>query len=538
MSEAEATAASSGAAASSVAQRRWQAALQAEIRALRQRAWELEQERLRRLLLQELQVLRATLQARDEEVKQLRETLERSPKDTKEPEPSPPRHNTDLSKLLSHLLRHKATELGVHITAHGWVRLEHAIEQVNGDALRALAVRDLNIDFAHLKIYTDNDVRAQVALDDKQRYELSCEPGEPPLIRAAQGHTIAGVATEIGAPLTLETAPTVAVHGSYLEKLEPILANGLSRMTRHHIHLAKGLLGETGVVSSLRRTCDVFVWVNVREAIKSGLRFFQSANEVILSDGRAADGCIPPEFFSVVIELRGGLQLGAAQVRLIERLFSGCSRVSVTKLYGGFSGSVVLHVNSYNKAGMLEEPTVAKLDDGKAIVQETKRTRDVAAVVGAQAVKVMRGPLFLQPNGEEKEASIEALLTADEKIDAPLRECLLDGTIRLLRCRWLAATEEADAWLDRDWTGNVVMVRRQDLPDAAFFAPSEAAQLLDRKDRSILVLSHCWSVAARPDPLGTTLRAVRRYISSDSTAAECGLFWEYATQATSLLTIL
>ena len=48
-----------------------------------------------------------------------------------------------------------------------------------------------------------------------------------------------------------------------------------------------------------------------------------------------------PRFFSVVIELRGGLTLHPAQVRLLERLFAGCSRVTVTKLHGGFSGSLV-----------------------------------------------------------------------------------------------------------------------------------------------------------------------------------------------------
>ena len=53
---------------------------------------------------------------------------------------------------------------------------------------------------------------------------------------------------------------------------------------------------------------------------------------------------MPPSFFSVVIELRGGLVLSAPQLRLIERLYSGASYVAVSKLHGGFSGSLVLHV--------------------------------------------------------------------------------------------------------------------------------------------------------------------------------------------------
>ena len=35
-------------------------------------------------------------------------------------------------------------------------------------------------------------------------------------IKAAQGHTMAGIAETVGEALTLETAPKLAVHGSYL----------------------------------------------------------------------------------------------------------------------------------------------------------------------------------------------------------------------------------------------------------------------------------------------------------------------------------
>ena len=53
----------------------------------------------------------------------------------------------------------------------------------------------------------------------------------------------------------------------------------------------------------------------------------------------------------------------ARQVRLLERAFAGCSRVVVTKLHGGFSGSLVLKTDSYGPTGSRDEPTVTKLDD-------------------------------------------------------------------------------------------------------------------------------------------------------------------------------
>ena len=76
----------------------------------------------------------------------------------------------------------------------------------------------------------------------------------------------------------------------------------------------------------------------------SGIRFFETSNGVILCEG--FDGYLSPSFFSVVIEVRGGLMLSAPHVRLIERLFAGCSRVTVKKMHGGFSGSLVLRTDS------------------------------------------------------------------------------------------------------------------------------------------------------------------------------------------------
>ena len=95
-------------------------------------------------------------------------------------------------------------------------------------------------------------------------------------IRATQGHDMPGVGEKQGEPLTLKTAPEVAVHGSYVKHVQSIHQQGLSRMERHHVHLAKGLLGENGVISGMRSNAEVFVWVNVHEAIKDRLTFYTS----------------------------------------------------------------------------------------------------------------------------------------------------------------------------------------------------------------------------------------------------------------------
>ena len=162
----------------------------------------------------------------------------------------------------------------------------------------------------------------------------------------------------------------------------------------------------------------------------TGLRFFESANGVILGDGRDGDGIIPAKYFSVIVELRGGLRLHPAQVRLLQRAFAGCSRVTVTKLHGGFSGSLVLKTDAYGADGSREEPSVTKLDFAATMMDEVRRTRSVGELIGENATQVVRGPLVADASGSEKQEFLRALELIDEKIDGPLEECLQDGDIR------------------------------------------------------------------------------------------------------------
>ena len=117
------------------------------------------------------------------------------------------------------------------------------------------------------------------------------------------------------------------------------------------------------------------------------------------------------------------------------------------------------------------------------------------------------------------------LLKANERIDEPVRERLLAGDIRLLSCAWLLSAE-SDAALGRSERGAVILLRRQELPDEASLTPAEAVAAFNRADRSVLVLSYRWLTAAHPDPFGSTLEAVRRYLRSMPSVGECGLFWE------------
>ena len=119
------------------------------------------------------------------------------------------------------------------------------------------------------------------------------------------------------------------------------------------------------------------------------------------------------------------------------------------------------------------------------------------------------------------------LMSADARIDRDLRKALVEGDVRLLKCSWFVSAE-ADTVLGRHASGAVILKRMQDLPPEAFHSPEEAAALLDRGDRSVLALSYRWLTGLHPEPLGTTVAAVRRYLRSKPSTMGCGLFLECA----------
>jgi hypothetical protein len=92
-------------------------------------------------------------------------------------------------------------------------------------------------------------------------------------------------------------------------------------------------------------------------------------------------------------------------VRLLERAFEDCSCVVVTKLHGGFSGSLVLKTDSYGLDGSRDEPTVTKLDDAVSMIEEVAKTGRFTELVGASAAKVQRGPFLVDASGERIEAA-------------------------------------------------------------------------------------------------------------------------------------
>ncbi|KAG8460074.1 hypothetical protein KFE25_014219 [Diacronema lutheri] len=221
----------------------------------------------------------------------------------------PDTRDVHISKKLSRVLRHRVHEngLGALLRPDGFVPLA---------ALLACP------GFAGVSA---TDVERVAADSDKQRFALSVDEATGAmLIRANQGHTLShGLDDEaLLEPLPPPPAgPALAVHGTSRTCLGGICASGgLSRMARHHIHLAPGLPWTAGVISGMRASADVHIWVDLVSARAAGLRLFHSRNGVILTpglDARTASGSgvlcepgvLPLAHFARVLDARTDEQI-------------------------------------------------------------------------------------------------------------------------------------------------------------------------------------------------------------------------------------
>ena len=172
----------------------------------------------------------------------------------------------NLSKLVSKLLRHEAQNLGVPITDDGYVTIADVTRAINGRELRDIVGNTSELAGV---LYSDTDVEGVVRDDDKQRFVVRQHATHGQQLRAAQGHTMKGVKVE-QKELTLETAPLLAVHGSYWRNWDAISKDGLSRMNRHQIHLARELPGKDQVISGMRNDAELQIWVDVHRAMREG----------------------------------------------------------------------------------------------------------------------------------------------------------------------------------------------------------------------------------------------------------------------------
>ena len=145
-----------------------------------------------------------------------------------------------------------------------------------------------------------------VDMNEKQRFQIDTRK-EGYYIRANQGHSFRIDADLAMTKLTLDNLkllnidPDNIVHGTYFSAWEQIKnSEGLNKMSRQHIHFANQIPEQSKVISGMRKTCQVIIYIDIVKAIESGLTFYLSNNKVILSEGNIR-GFIPSEFFTKIL---------------------------------------------------------------------------------------------------------------------------------------------------------------------------------------------------------------------------------------------
>lgn len=208
----------------------------------------------------------------------------------------PPKSNNlkKLSHSLSAILRHRAIEVGLTITPDGYV----VVEELLG--------------LPQFQRYQVDDIHQVVRSNDKQRFKLSELDGSPyghkgPVlcIRANQGHSIDSIDPDLLMEKLSDEqvmALPMIVHGTYRTPWEIIQKQGLKKMNRTHIHFATGLAND-GVISGMRRTSDIYIYIDAEHCVKDGITFYRSDNGVILTDG--VDGQLEPKYFAAVTDNAG-----------------------------------------------------------------------------------------------------------------------------------------------------------------------------------------------------------------------------------------
>ncbi len=175
---------------------------------------------------------------------------------------------TRLSKLLSLVLRHDPAHLGLTLDDQGWVSVDALLTQAR----------------AHQVPLTCEGLLHLVATNGKQRFRLSDNQQR---IRASQGHS---VAVDLG---YVPVGPPAALyHGTAERNLHVVLAQGLLKMDRRHVHLSADSATARQVGS--RHGAPVVLVVDTARMHADGHPFYQADNGVWLTDA------VPPQYLRLL----------------------------------------------------------------------------------------------------------------------------------------------------------------------------------------------------------------------------------------------
>lgn len=166
----------------------------------------------------------------------------------------------NLSRLVSHALRHEPSTYGLEVDAEGWVPVEDLLS----------AIHRQGPDWAGV---TRIDLATMIEESAKKRHELDGDR-----IRALYGHSLAGRIDKVEAE-----PPERLFHGTSSDAWRAIQQEGLRPMGRQYVHLA---IEVTDAQAVGRRKCadPVILEIDTRAAAHGGTRFSLGNGMIWLAD--------------------------------------------------------------------------------------------------------------------------------------------------------------------------------------------------------------------------------------------------------------
>jgi putative RNA 2'-phosphotransferase len=169
-------------------------------------------------------------------------------------------NDAELSRVLSHALRHEPWLYELELDDEGWAPLEIVL-----GALRAQREewRDLS----------RTDIERMIKSSPKRRHEILGER-----VRALYGHSVPGKLRKEAA-----TPPQILFHGTSADAANVITREGLKPMSRQYVHLSVDVATARQV--GLRKTkTPVLLEIDAGAAKASGVAFYAGNEMVWLAD--------------------------------------------------------------------------------------------------------------------------------------------------------------------------------------------------------------------------------------------------------------
>lgn len=169
--------------------------------------------------------------------------------------------------MLSLALRHKPESIGITLDKNGWTDVGLLITKMNS--------KGFTMTFKILCDVVENN--------DKKRFAFNTDKTK---IRASQGHSV-----NIDLGYKPQVPPGVLYHGTGLQFIESILAKGLIKKNRHHVHLSEDI--PTAEKVGQRKGKPIVLIIDSAQMSQEGFQFYVSENNVWLTEH------VPPNYIKI-----------------------------------------------------------------------------------------------------------------------------------------------------------------------------------------------------------------------------------------------